>query len=151
MALTGASRLAPVPLRLAVGAACFFYGYEKLFGGPAFHHFIEEVRQLGLDRAELLAYAAAWTGLAGGVMLVVGFGARVAAFLNSITIGFILWHIKLGGDPAHMLERLKNGFGGEGGYMTALVLLLACLSIVLTGPGALSLDAILARRKSSKS
>jgi len=149
MALTGASRLAPIPLRLAVGSACLFHAYDKLFAGPSFHHFIDQVKTLGLERPELLAHGAAWTGLAGGIMLVLGFGTRVAALLNGITIGVILWKVKLGGDPAQVLERLTNGFIGPEGYMTALVLLLACLSIVLTGAGALSLDSVLARRKDS--
>lgn len=150
MALTGASRLAPVPLRLAVGATCIYYGYETLFGEKAFDAFIQRVTDLGLPRPEILAQVAAWGALAGGIMLILGFATRIAALLNGATIGVMLWKINLGGDVSRFADVLQNNFNpADGsGYLTPLVLLLACLSLVLTGPGALSLDSLLTNRKS---
>ena len=55
----------------------------------------------------------------------------------------------LAGDPAHVVERIRNGFSGPDGYLVPLVLMLVCLSIVLTGAGTLSLDAFLAGRKAA--
>lgn len=149
MALTGASRFAPVPLRLAIGAACLYHGYQVLFEGPSFRHFIDEVTALGLPQPATLAYVAAWGALAGGVMLLMGFAARLAALVNGATLGVIVWKLHLAGDPAHVVERIRNGFSGPDGYLVPLVLMLVCLSIVLTGAGTLSLDAFLAGRKAA--
>ena len=150
MALTGASRLAPVPLRIAVGAACIYYGYDKLFG-DTIENFTTAVANHGLPEPTILANVAAWGGLAGGIMLILGFATRVAALLNGATIAVFLWKERFGDDPSLYIDRIQNSFAGADGYLTPLVLLLACLSLMLTGPGALSLDGFLTHRKQAKS
>jgi putative oxidoreductase len=45
----------------------------------------------------------------------------------------------------------SHGFSGEGGYQLQLMLLLILFSLFVTGPGKVSLDALLARKHRKKS
>jgi len=82
-----------------------------------------------------------------GIMLILGFATRVAALLNGATLAAFIWKMKLGDDPSVYVDKIQNNFAGPDGYMTALVLFLVCLSLILTGPGAMSLDGFLINRK----
>jgi putative oxidoreductase len=76
-----------------------------------------------------MAWVAALAELAGGALLVLGWCTRPAALL-------------LAGNMVVAVSRVhwKNGLVGQGGYELALVMLAACLTFLLGGPGAISID-----------
>ncbi|MFG0320357.1 MAG: DoxX family protein [Planctomycetota bacterium JB042] len=142
MAMTGLSRLGPLPLRLAVAAPLILHGYQKLFVND-FSKFVESVATFGLPYSEVLAYVAAWGELGGGVLLALGFVTRLAALINAGTMVVAIWKVHMQGDFMANWQRLS----GDGGYEFPLVILGACLCLVMTGAGALSVDGALAMKK----
>ncbi len=149
MAMTGPSRVAPLILRLAAGAALVFHAYQILFGAEPFSAFVERVRGLNLPLAdvappEILAYVAAWGALAGGALLILGFVTRIAALVNACTVVVYIWKLCLGAD---LLDGIRSGYAYPAGYEYPLLVLAAALALVFTGPGALSIDGLLMGRR----
>lgn len=142
MAMTGLSRFGPLPLRLAVAAPLIFHGYQKLFVND-FQPFIDTVATFGLPYSEVLAYAAAWGELGGGALLALGFITRLAALVNAGTMFVAIWKVHMAGDFMANWQRLS----GEHGYEFPLVIFGACLCLVMTGAGALSVDGALAMKR----
>ena len=122
--LTKIRDLAPLFLRVAVGAAGIYHGHGKLFGGMS--HFEEVVAGLHLPAPALLAWAAALSEFVGGILIVLGLLTRWAALFLGITMAVAVFRV-----------HLHDGFR-ELEY--PMVLLAACLSLVLTGGGWLSFD-----------
>jgi putative oxidoreductase len=140
-------------LRLVSGVTLAAHGYPKLFGGPGkqphpllvktlgpnFPAAVERsgpgfavgLEKMGIPYPQAAAKASALTELAGGVALAAGFMTRPIALAAAFNLGVAV-------RKAHW----KNGFYGQGGYEFPLVLGAACLSLALTGPGAISLDSL---------
>ena len=135
----------PAVLRLAVGAVFVAHGAQKLFGiwgggGPtgtaAFFS------QLGLSPAFPLALLVGVVEFVGGLMLIAGALTIVAAPLLVLNMLVAIWKV-----------HLANGFflnwsltPGQGhGVEFNLVLIGALVSLMLTGPGAFSIDGRRAR------
>jgi putative oxidoreductase len=121
-------------LRVVVGAIFIAHGVQKFFllgipvvtGGFA---------QAGLPMPSLLAPFIASVELLAGIALVAGLLTRLAALGTAFTM--------LG---AMSLVHLKGGFFLPTGIEYTVALLAASLALILVGPGAFSLDALLARR-----
>ena len=151
------SDLGVLGLRLVVGATLAAHGYPKLFGGPdrtppawltrllgrnfpaAVEHggpdaFAAALERLGVARPALAARAAGLAEFGGGLALAAGFltpaAAAVAAANMAVAVRQAHW---------------SSGFYGvrEGGYEFALLLGAGAAALGLTGPGALSVDALL--------
>jgi putative oxidoreductase len=149
MAMTGLSRVAPLPLRLAAGATLAYHGYDKLFGSGRFEDFVQQVQGLALPFSasvapEVVAHVAAWSALAGGALLILGFVTRLAAFLNAVTAVIVIWKVHLGSD---IVDGIQNNFSG--GYEFPLMVLGATLALLLMGAGSLSIDSLLLSKKTS--
>ena len=122
-------------LRLTAGLTLAAHGAQKLFGwfgGPGLEgtgQFFETIGFLPGRRHALMA-GLAETG--GGLLLALGLFTPIgAAVICSVMLVALTVHI-------------KNGFFAQnGGYEYALVLGVAALSFAFTGPGSLSLDALL--------
>jgi putative oxidoreductase len=122
-------------LRLTAGLTLAAHGAQKIFGwfgGPglgATGQFFETIGFLPGRRHALMA-GLAETG--GGLLLALGlFTPIAAALICSVMLVAMAVHI-------------KNGFFAQnGGYEYTLVLGIAALSFAFTGPGSLSLDALL--------
>lgn len=152
MALSGLSRFAPLPLRLAAGSMLAIHGYRKLFEDGALAKFAEYVKSFDLPlpsgvTPELMAQIAAWGEFVGGALLVIGFATRLAAFVNAGTMVVAIWKAHL--DMSDFWNSVKANFDGEHSYMPAMLVLTSCLSLVLMGAGALSFDSMLSNRSSS--
>jgi putative oxidoreductase len=126
----------PAALRLCVGAVFVAHGLQKLvaaWGGLGLSGTAALLTQLGLTPAYPLAIALALTELIGGGLLVLGGLTRWAALALAIDMGVAVWKI-------HYLNGFfLNGPRGQG-VEFALVLIGALLCLMLTGPGAFSVD-----------
>jgi putative oxidoreductase len=131
---SGRTGIALLLIRAVVGAAFVFHGLPKVADPATF------AGHLGIP--VWLATVAAWTEVIGGGLLVLGLLTPVTAlFLTAQMIGALaLVHLPKG-DP----------FVSTGGasYELAAVYLAVSLAYLLAGPGAYSLDALIAQRMSA--
>jgi putative oxidoreductase len=135
----------PAVLRLVVGSIFVAHGAQKLFGvwgGGGLSGTSAFFTQLGLTPAFPLALLVGIVELAGGIMLILGAFTLLAALALAIDMAVAVWKV-----------HLVNGFflnwnmlPGQGhGYEFNLALLGALVALMLTGPGALSIDGQRAR------
>lgn len=134
---TDAASAAPLVLRLALGSVFVGHGAQKLFGWwgggglQATAQYFEN--NLGLSPGMLHASLAAGGEFFGGILILLGLATRLAAAQAAIIMVVAIW-------TAH-----RSAFFLPAGMEYALVLLLIAVSLVLTGGGALSIDAHLAK------
>jgi putative oxidoreductase len=115
-------------LRITVGAVFLDHGYQKLFHF-GFHGVAGMFGHMGIPLPMVSAVVVTLVEFVGGILLIAGLGTRVAAALLAIemTVAILAVH-------------LKHGFGAQnGGFEYPLTLLAACLCLVLSGGGMLSL------------
>ena len=135
----------PAVLRLAIGAVFVAHGAQKLFGvwgGGGLSGTAAFFGQLGLTPAYPLAILVGLVEFAGGLMLIAGALTLFVALALALNMVVALWKV-----------HLANGFflnwnivAGQGhGYEFTLALIGALVSLMLTGPGALSVDGRRAR------
>src|SRR5207249_9470805 len=74
--------LALLVMRLALGTIMVAHGYHKVFGG--LHHHAQIVAGLGLPG--WLGYVSSFTEFLGGLLILAGFFARVAAFAICVNL-----------------------------------------------------------------
>jgi putative oxidoreductase len=124
-------------LRVVIGIIMLAHGAQKLFmlGVPGV---TQGFAQMGVPAPTLTAPFISILELLGGLALIVGLLARLAALgLACDMIGAILF------------VHLKNGFFAPMGFEFPLSLLAALIAIAMAGGGALSIDGALARRRAS--
>jgi putative oxidoreductase len=130
----------PVVLRLAAGSVFVAHGAQKLFGvwgGGGLPGTAAFFSQLGLTPAFPLALLVGLVEFAGGLTLIFGAFTLFAALALAIDMAVAVWKV-----------HLINGFflnwnmvpGHGHGYEFNLTLLGALVALMLTGPGALSVD-----------
>ena len=123
-------------LRLAVGLTLAAHGSQKLFGwfgGPGLDRTGQFLETLGFRPGQRHALLAGWTEVGGGLLLAVGSITPLgsAATISVMLVAVISIHIQ------------KGFFAQSGGYEYNLILAVAALALAFTGPGSLSLDALL--------
>jgi putative oxidoreductase len=127
-------RLQPLALllmRLALGAIMVAHGYHKVFGG--LNHFAHMVGGMGLPA--WLGYVSALTELLGGLLLLVGFFTRPAAFAVCINLCVAIWKV-----------HLHNGLIGSPdhpGYEFPLAAATLAFALIFFGGGPISIDHVL--------
>jgi putative oxidoreductase len=123
-------------LRLTVGLTLAAHGTQKLFGwfgGGGLDATGGFFATLGFQPGRRHALLAGLAETGGGILLALGLITTVAAA--------ILFSVML---VAAMTVHIKKGFFAQnGGYEYTLVLGVAALTVAFTGPGSLSLDALL--------
>ena len=123
-------------LRVVLGLTLAAHGMQKLagwFGGYGLKGTGQFFEQLGFVPGKRSAFLAGLAETGGGLLLVFGLATPLAAaaFVATMLVAVVTVHA-------------KNGFfATQGGYEYNLVLAVAALSLAFTGPGALSLDALL--------
>jgi putative oxidoreductase len=127
--------VAPLLLRLVVGAIFIIHGYQKLFGGlEGFEGFLAS---LGVPLVGAVALMVAILEFFGGIALVFGLLTHWVSKLLAIDMFFAI-----------VLVHLKNGFSvANGGYEFVLLLLATTLSLMVTGAGKWSLDEKMSNHK----
>ena len=118
-----------VILRAGLGGMMVYHGWPKILAGPAkWEHLGAAMAHLGVKFApEAWGLAAALAETVGGALLVIGLLTRPAA-------GFLLFTMFVAANMHYRTEGL-----GEASH--AVELGIAFLSLLLMGPGPISLDA----------
>lgn len=130
----------PTLLRLALGTVFLAHGLQKLlgiWGGPGVTGTIHMVQHLGFGYAYPLATLLIVTEVAGGALLILGWGTLWVTLALLVEMGIAVWKV-----------HYPNGFfmnwavtPGKGhGIEFNLVLIGGLLCLLLGGPGALSVD-----------
>lgn len=123
-------------LRVAVGLTLAAHGTQKLFGwfgGYGLTGTGQFMEQLGFVPGKRNALAAGLAEGLGGLLLALGLATPLAAVL-------ILSVMLVAAVSVHLA---KGFFAHAGGYEYPLILAAVALSLAFTGPGPLSLDAVL--------
>lgn len=120
--------VAPLILRVVLGAIFLVHGYQKLQQGvPAVSGFVASI---GFPFPGLFAVLLIAAEVLGGIFLILGvfthWSAKILTFVAIVAL---------------VTVHLKNGFTGPGGYEFILLILVATLSVMITGAGKYSLDA----------
>ena len=127
-------------IRGMVGYVMFFHGSQKLFGwfgGPGMEAFTGMIAKMNLPGGappSTAAYAAATAEFGGGILLMLGFGTRIAAIFVAFTMGVAAFMVHGGKFSAQ-----------NGGMEYPLTLMCVAIGLMLTGPGRLSLDNLFSR------
>ncbi len=130
-------------LRVTLGAIYVMHGYlgASVLGPTALAQY---VKRTGVPEgfAEPFAWYVIVTHVVGGLMLLVGFLAVLAALVQvPIMVGTVFFiHGPQGFFMRGIITDAAAGLAIAGGYEFALLVLAATLAIVLTGAGALSVD-----------
>lgn len=131
MSLQKISTFAPLPIRIIAGIAFILHvlpKFENLQGTQGFF------ASIGLP-AEL-ALLIGLLEVIGGILLIVGLVTRITSILFIIeTIGIIL------------ILKAGNSFTGEGGYEIEILLMFISISLLLSGPGRVSIERDLLKRE----
>ena len=121
-------------LRLGVGITFALHGGQKVFGwwgGPGLVGWKGAMARMGFLPSGFFAWLSAMIELAGGVLLAVGLATPLVAGVllaqTVVIVGYVHWP--------------KGFFNAKGGFEFPLVLGAGEAAILLTGPGAVSLDA----------
>jgi putative oxidoreductase len=130
---------ADLPIRLILGAVFIFHGLQKFgFCGAEgdINGFANFIGTLGVPFPLVSAYAAALAELIGGVLVLLGLQTRMGALLLVPPMLVAIFSV-----------HLANGFSAQnGGFEYPLTLLCASLTLMLMGPGCLSIDKALKNR-----
>lgn len=126
---------APLVLRVALGAIFAWHGYDKVFvkGHEAITGFMTS---LGLPLPELMAYILSYGELIGGILLILGaFTYWVTLF--DVIVATVAW----------ITVHASKGFSvGEGGYEFIMLIFAASLSLMISGAGKYSVDALMMKK-----
>jgi putative oxidoreductase len=122
-------------LRVFMGLAIARHGYDKIFGGQI-TMLAGGLTQMGMPAPQLLAWLAALSEFAGGLLIALGLGARVAAFFVFFTMCVAVF--KAHASDAWHVKELAFLYGS------------IAFSFIYTGAGRYSLDSLCCRRSSCK-
>ena len=112
-------------LRLVLGAIMIAHGWQKIAGHM--HGIMGFLSHLGIP--PWMGYLVVAAEFGGGILVVVGFLTRFAAF--AILIDMLVAITKV---------HLHNGLTGQGGFEFPLALAAIAFSLIFSGAGAISLD-----------
>jgi putative oxidoreductase len=131
--LEGLERLAVLILRLFLGVAFVMHGAQKLlgaFGGSGIAGVTGMLAKMGMEPSHIWAWVLSITEFVGGVCVVLGFLTRFWAAGLVIDMAVAVFKV-----------HLANGFfASRNGFELPLALGVMALVILLTGPGAVSID-----------
>ena len=126
------ARWGPTVLRVTTGVIFLAHGYQKLFvwglGGVT-----DAFAQMGLPLPAASAALATFAEFFGGIALILGLGTRLAALPLAVTM------------VVAALTAHRTAFFLPAGFEFTLALFGASVALLLTGPGALAADNVVAR------
>ena len=120
---------APLPLRIVAGIGFMMHGLPKLFDIPG-----TQTSFINMGVTTDLAIIIGLLEFIGGLVILIGLLTRIAAGLLSIEMIGAILHVKL-----------SKGF--IGGYEFELLLISICSTLVILGPGKISIENYLLKRE----
>lgn len=143
--------LSPLGLRVILAWEFWESGVEKLHGENWFGWLMEQGKfpwPFNLPPADFSWALATWAEIVGALALLVGLGTRFWAFslfvLTVVAVASVHWPAEWGS-----LAELWKGYAvtdkGFGNYKLPLLFAILLLPLMLSGPGKLSLDHLIAR------
>lgn len=126
-------------LRVVLGLIMILHGAQKLFGafdGPGLDGTAAFFAQIGLIPGGFWAWVGALVELGGGILLLIGLLARVAAFFVAVQMCVAILKV-----------HVPKFFVSEGGMEFALALAAMAVAVFLLGGGPLSLDRFMGLEK----
>ena len=136
--------IAALILRVALALIFIPHGWAKVMGHGGVAAFVQDLPAYGIPA--FLGYIAAWSELAGAVLLAVGLVARIDAFLLACTMGVATFVIQLPDALREAQPGVNRYFAAMHGIELPFALMAAALAVVIIGPGRLSLDAVVWRK-----
>jgi putative oxidoreductase len=130
----------PTLLRVALGTVFFAHGLQKLlgiWGGPGVTGTVHMVQRLGFGYAYPLATLLIVTEVAGGALLILGWGTLWVTLALLVEMGIAVWKVHY---PNGFFMNWAMTPGKGHGIEFNLVLIGGLLCLLLGGPGALSVD-----------
>jgi len=122
-------------LRVGFGLGLATHGYSKLFGGHIADFAKFAVEPMGFPMPLVFAYFSGLAEFAGGLFVAVGLLSRLTTVPVIINLGVALAMVHLKhGDPFQKME-------------LAVVYLACAVTVLLTGPGAISIDRLIFGKK----
>lgn len=112
-------------LRLSLGAIMIAHGWQKIAGH--LHGFMGTLGHLGIPA--WMAYLVVAAEFGGGILVVVGFLTRFAAFAFLIDMLVAIFKV-----------HLHNGLTGQGGFEFPLTCAAVSIVLMFFGPGPISID-----------
>jgi putative oxidoreductase len=126
--------LAPVGLRLLLAFEFGKAGIEKLGGDNWFEHIQDDfLFPFNVLPAGLSWFMATWTEILAAVALVIGLGMRFAV-VSLIILDIVAWHSVHAGNGYNVCNN---------GWLLPLFFLVMLVTLLFTGPGKLSVDALI--------
>ena len=140
-------QIAPLLLRLAIGFGFMAHGWAKLERGP--EAFSKLLTQLGVPLPHLFAWASTLAEVLGGAALFTG--AFVSLFtlplIVTMLVAMFTIHIHYGYSSVKTIGLSGHGpILGPPGYEINVLYIAGLISLLITGAGRYSLDALLARK-----
>jgi putative oxidoreductase len=133
----------PLALRIPIGIIFVAHGAQKLFGafgGYGLEGTSEFMASLGLTPGYLMALLAGSAEFFGGLALLFGVLVRPAAAALAFAMLVAIFSVHID----------KGLFMANNGYEFGLALLAAAVSLLISGAGRLSVDAMLAARVAAR-
>ena len=131
MYLEQISALAPLPVRIIAGIAFILHGLPKFENLQGTQGFFASVG-IPADLALLIGLLE----VIGGILLIVGLLTRITSILFTIEMICTV-----------LIVKADNGFMGQGGFEVDLLLMFISISLLLSGPGRVSIERDLLKRE----
>ncbi len=126
-------------IRLILGSVMFAHGAQKVLGWWGGKGMDATLAGMGQKFPEILVYAASFSELIGGALLIIGLLTRPSALFVAVTM-FVA-----------SAQHLSGGFfASNKGMEFPLTLAVMALAVVFLGPGKYSIDSMLASRKAGE-
>ncbi len=126
--------LAPLAVRVIVGAIMFAHGLQKLTQVGPGNFGAQALAGLGVPLPVFMGYVVTLVEVGGGLLLIVGLFSRLAALLLTINLAVAILLVKV--NVGFLSPMGSPGVGAE----LDLALIAGLLVILFAGPGRLSVD-----------
>ena len=128
---------APIPLRLILGLGFVYHGFPKLFSAEGHEMFLGMLQDIGVPAAGLMSWIVGAVEVVGGIALIAGAFASIAAALLIVNmlVAILTVHLPIGFNFMNITGMTDSGpqFGMPG-YETPLLYVAGLLALLLTGP-----------------
>lgn len=141
-------QLAPLFLRLAIGFGFMAHGWAKLSRGP--EAFAKLLTVLHVPAPHLMAWISTMVELLGGCTLFTGTLVSLTAvpLICTMLVAMFTIHIHYGYSAVKTIGLSPQGpLFGPPGYEINLLYVAGLISLILTGAGRFSIDALIAKSK----